>query len=160
MAGLDKGWLAAVNASAKAQGIDIHAEMAQQALEQAKQASEEDLEDMRARVEAIFTPTERQAAFLESTAFETLFGGAAGGGKSHALMGLALRRSVLPRHTSILFRETFRQINGADGLAQKSMQMYPHAGGTYNGSEHRWSFPVTGSQVYFAHLANRNAYLA
>ena len=57
--------------------------------------------------------TRRQAAFIQSDAFETLFGGAAGGGKSHGQLLDALRfavvytgsRQLMLRRTKMCIRE-------------------------------------------------------
>ena len=42
--------------------------------------------------EVIWTPQEKQIAFMERPEYEALYGGAAGGGKSDALLVEALRQ--------------------------------------------------------------------
>ena len=50
------------------------------------------------------TITPKQEAFINSTAFETLFGGAAGGGKSDALVIEATRQVHIPHYKALILR--------------------------------------------------------
>jgi phage terminase large subunit len=92
-----------------------------------------------------------QTAFLASPAFEALFGGAAGPGKTECLIMEALRQIANPRYNAILFRRTFPELEGADGLIARSHNWYPAFGGKYNDNKHRWEFPA-GARIYFGHL--------
>ncbi len=81
-------------------------------------------------------------AFL-TPAFETLFGGSAGGGKSDLLLGLAYysHKSVL------LLRRTFPDLERS--LIQRSWQIYGDVK-RYNGSKHVWRFD--DQTIEFGHL--------
>ena len=49
-----------------------------------------------------FEPTEKQRLFLKETAKEAFFGGAAGGGKSVALLMAALKYVMNPRYAALI----------------------------------------------------------
>lgn len=93
-----------------------------------------------------------QTRFLSSPAFEVLFGGAAGPGKTEALVMEALRQINKPKYTAIIFRRTFPMLEAANGIIQRSQEWYPAYGGTYNGSKHYWTFPSSGARIYFGHM--------
>jgi hypothetical protein len=92
-----------------------------------------------------------QERFLATPAFEALFGGAAGPGKTDCLLMEALRQIEHPRYNGILFRRTFPMLDAADGLIARSKRWYPGFGATYNESKHVWAFP-SGAHIYFGHL--------
>ena len=55
--------------------------------------------------------TKKQQAFIDSQAFETLFGGAAGGGKSYGqLVDGLLYALKYPKSKQIIFRSTFADL--------------------------------------------------
>jgi hypothetical protein len=93
----------------------------------------------------------QQVKFLSSPAFEALFGGAAGPGKSDCLVVEALRQVDNPRYNGILFRRTFTRLEGADGLIARSERWYPTYGAKYNAQKHFWKFP-SGARIYFGHM--------
>lgn len=93
----------------------------------------------------------QQIRFLSSPAFEALFGGQAGPGKTDCLVVEALRQVDHPRYNGILFRRTFNRLEGADGLIARSERWYPAFGGKYNASKHYWRFP-SGARIYFGHM--------
>ena len=88
----------------------------------------------------IWRPQPRQAAFMRRSEDEALYGGAAGGGKSDALVIEALRQVDVPNYRALILRKTFPQLRE---LIDKTMQYYkpvfPKA--RYNASNHCWTFP-------------------
>jgi hypothetical protein len=88
---------------------------------------------------------------LASNAFEALYGGAAGPGKTECLVMEALRQIEHPLYTGIIFRRTFTMLEQADGIIQRSLRWYPAFGGDYNHSKHYWTFP-SGAMIYFSHM--------
>lgn len=55
-------------------------------------------------------PSITQKVFLRTYALEALFGGAAGGGKSSALLMAALQYVDVPNYSAILFRRTYADL--------------------------------------------------
>lgn len=98
----------------------------------------------------IWTPQPKQAIFMSRPEDEALYGGAAGGGKSDALVIEALRQVHIPHYKAIILRKTFPQLTE---LIEKSLGYYkavfPKA--KYNDSKHVWSFP-SGAKIYFGSM--------
>ena len=59
----------------------------------------------------IWKPQPRQRAFMARSEPEALYGGAAGGGKSDALVVEALRQAHIPHYRGLILRKTFPQAN-------------------------------------------------
>lgn len=93
--------------------------------------------------------TPRQADFIRSEAAETLFGGAAGGGKSYAqLIDALLFAARYPASRQLILRRTLRELERS--LIAASQQLYPQAVGKYNKSEAVW-YLSNGSVIEFGH---------
>ena len=107
----------------------------------------------------IWKPQPRQISFMERPEEEALYGGAAGGGKSDALLMEALRQVHIPHYKGLLLRKTFPQLQE---LIDRSLSLYTRAfpRARYNASQHRWRFP-SGASVAFGsmhHTADRVNY--
>ena len=102
--------------------------------------------------EVVWKPQPKQAEFMMRGEYEALYGGAAGGGKSDAMVAEALRQVHIPHYKAIIFRKTFPQCSE---LILKSHRIYKKAfpDAKYNGSEHCWTFP-SGARIYFGSMPN------
>ena len=83
----------------------------------------------------VWSPQPKQALFMARPEYEALYGGAAGGGKSDALVIEALRQVGVPHYKGLILRKTFPQLAE---LIDKSLNYYPRAfpGAKYNASAH------------------------
>lgn len=101
----------------------------------------------------IWRPQKRQAEFMERWEDEALYGGAAGGGKTDALLAEALRQVHIPHYRGILLRKTYPECSE---LVDRSSQLYPAAfpGAKYNGQTHCWTFP-SGAKIYFGSMQHK-----
>lgn len=101
----------------------------------------------------VWTPQERQVEFMRRGEYEVLYGGAAGGGKSEALVIEALRQVDRPQYKALILRKSYPQLSE---LIDKSINYYPRAFPTakYNASSHTWTFP-SGARVIFGSMNRR-----
>ena len=92
-----------------------------------------------------------QEAFLRSEADITIYGGAAGGGKSFGLLLAPLQWSHVPGFGAVIFRRTTVQVRAEGGLWDDSAEIYPALGATPREQQLEWRFP-SGASVSFAHM--------
>ncbi|MGI6168257.1 MAG: phage terminase large subunit [Christensenellales bacterium] len=96
-----------------------------------------------------YEPTQRQALFHASSADEVLFGGAAGGGKSVAIVMEALLRCLrYPGSRAYVFRRTYRELD--DVLLPILRERTPKELGQYDGSSRTMRL-VNGSEIRLRH---------
>lgn len=99
-----------------------------------------------------------QAAFLLLDDFEAFYGGAAGGGKSDALLAAALQYVDVPGYAALILRKSFRQLDLPDSIMARSKEwLMPHRanGVHWNDDAKRWTFP-SGSTLTFGYLDQAN----
>jgi len=92
-----------------------------------------------------------QEEFLKTAADIAIFGGSCGGGKSWTLCFECLRHIHNPKFGAVLFRRTSKQVRAEGGLWDRSMEIFPYAGGEPRESILQWRF-ASGAKVTFSHL--------
>lgn len=107
----------------------------------------------------IWTPQKKQAVFQSRPEYEALYGGAAGGGKSDALLTEALRQVHIGHYKAIILRKTYPQLSE---LIDRSRELYCAAfpDAVFNETKHLWKFP-SGAKIYFGamqHTSDRINY--
>jgi len=97
--------------------------------------------------EVLWQPTGRQSLWLANPAYEAFFGGAAGGGKSDAMLMAATRYIDRPKYAALILRRTFPHLKE---LMDRSQEIYPKLGGLWKSEEKRWAFP-SGAYIEFGY---------
>src|SRR3954471_14811538 len=97
-------------------------------------------------------PAGPQTTFLSSPADIAIYGGAAGGGKTWALLMEPLRHVSNPAFGAVFFRRNLTQVRNEGGLWDESEKLYPHLSASPRSApDLSWTFP-SGAGVSFAHL--------
>ena len=101
------------------------------------------MENLKLRLE--LTRTQKQ--FMDATADEVLFGGAAGGGKSYGQLADALLFALrYPKSRQLILRRTFPELEHS--IIFTSLQFYPKRAASYRAASHTWEF-LNGSRIEF-----------
>ena len=85
------------------------------------------------------------------TCKEALYGGAAGGGKSDALLMAALQFVEVPSYSAILFRRTYNDLALPGALMDRAMEWLGGTDARWNAVKHIWTFP-SGATLTFGNL--------
>lgn len=99
----------------------------------------------------VFKPNEGpQTEFLAAGETDVLYGGAAGGGKSYAMLVDPLRYAHKAAHRALILRRSMPELRE---LIDKSRELYPRAfpGCKYREVEKLWTFP-SGAKIEFGFL--------
>ena len=99
----------------------------------------------------VFAPNEGpQTEFLAASETDVLYGGAAGGGKSYAMLVDPLRYAHRAAHRGLIIRRSMPELRE---LIDKSRELYPKAfpGCKYREVEKMWNFP-SGAKIEFGFL--------
>lgn len=100
-----------------------------------------------------------QKVFLRTNSLEALFGGAAGGGKSSALLMSALQYVDIPGYSAILFRRTYADLALPGALMDRFKSWIDDFDDIHwNANSYVATFP-SGARITFGYLNNTNDYM-
>lgn len=92
-----------------------------------------------------------QTEFLRTSADIAIYGGAAGGGKSYALLLHALKHKDNEKFAGVIFRRNATQVRNPGGLWDESSRLYPLLQAKSREISLEWTFQ-SGMRMKFAHL--------
>ena len=90
-------------------------------------------------------PSAKQQAFLDLDCREAFYGGAAGGGKSEALLMAALQYVHVPGYAALILRKDTQRLQLAGGLIPRSQQWLAGSDAVWNEAKLTWKFPTSGA---------------
>lgn len=93
----------------------------------------------------------RQQQFSDSDADIAIFGGAAGGGKTYALLAEPLKHIDNPEFGAVIFRRTIPEIIHEGALWDEAKKIYPDYGSKSNENQRQFRFPK-GAKISFSHM--------
>lgn len=105
-------------------------------------------------------PTPQQEAFLRLDCLEAFYGGAAGGGKSDALLMGALQYVHVPGYAALILRRTYQDLARSDAIMARADEWLHGTAAKWRAETRTWTFPsgATLSFGYFDTLADRRNY--
>lgn len=97
------------------------------------------------------TPHPTQAAFLLLDDYlEAFYGGAAGGGKSDALLMSAVQYADFPHYRCLILRRTYPELSMPGAIMDRAKDWWQGSHAKWNGDEHSLTFK-SGASITFAH---------
>lgn len=92
-----------------------------------------------------------QQAFLLLDDLEAFYGGAAGGGKSEALLKAAVQYVDYPHYRALILRRTYPELSMPGAIMERAKQWFAGRSAQWVADDHKLVFP-SGASVTFAHV--------
>ena len=102
-----------------------------------------------------YPPHPRQEAYLDLDVIEALYGGAAGGGKSDALLMGSLQYVHVPSYAALILRRTFPDLNQPGALMDRAADWFRDTEARWQPKPRTWRFP-SGARIVFGYLQNED----
>lgn len=99
------------------------------------------------------TPTARQADFLVRQELEALYGGAAAGGKSSALLMGGLQYVEIEDYAGLILRRTYADLALPGAIMDRSFDWLRNTDAKWRDKDKTWDFP-SGATLTFGYLEN------
>ena len=96
-------------------------------------------------------PHPQQAKFLALDCIDALYGGAAGGGKSDALLMGALQYVHIPGYAALILRRTYADLRKADAIMARAAEWLGPTDAKWDAVAHTWRFP-SGATLEFGYF--------
>ena len=96
----------------------------------------------------------KQQAWIDLDVLESLYGGAAGGGKTDALLSSAMRFADVPGYSALILRRTFADLALPGAVMDRAGQWLAPTAATWNERDKRWTFP-SGAVLQFGYCDTR-----
>jgi hypothetical protein len=100
---------------------------------------------------SLHSPHPKQAEFLDFDGLEALYGGAAGGGKSDALLMAALQYVDVSGYNALLLRRTYKDLALPEAIMDRAHTWLRGTAATWHELDKRYSFP-SGATLSFGYL--------
>jgi predicted phage terminase large subunit-like protein len=97
------------------------------------------------------TPSPKQTAFLLLLCEDAFYGGAAGGGKSDALLMAALQYVDVPNYAALLLRDSYTSLTKPGALIERAEKWLEHTDAKWSEQDKTWHFP-SGATISFGYL--------
>lgn len=98
------------------------------------------------------TPTAKQAVFLSLPHLDAFYGGAAGGGKSEALLMAALQFVDHPGYSALILRRSFADLALPGALMDRAHEWLASTGARWIDKDKQWLFPGSKATLNFGYL--------